>query len=387
MQLNKFIYFLIMPIIATMMMGCGKKQEAPAPMSMPPAEVGVVIVNAQTLAVTSEFPGRLDAVRTAQVRARATGILLKQLFIEGADVKAGDKLFQIDAAPLEAQLNSTKAILAKAEAALAQVESRALRYKELVAINAVSRQEYDDAESAVLLAKAEIETAKAALESTSLNLGYATVEAPIDGRIGEAKVTEGALVSQNEATQLAVIQQLDPIYFDFTQSTTEMLRLRRLLDSGKLQSMAQDEAKVTLLLEDGTTYQYPGKLLFSGVTVNPATGMITLRSEFPNPEHLLLPGMFARVQLEEAINNDAITVPQRAVALGANGTATVMVVGADNKVEARQIKLSSAYQDSWIVNEGLKVGERVIVDGLQKIRPGAEVTTVPFVATNGNKKN
>lgn len=380
MQLPKSLKFMMLPVLVASFIGCEQKHTA-QPFAMPPAEVGVVTVTAQTLPVTTEFPGRLDAVRTAQVRARATGILLKQSFKEGADIKAGDVLFEIDPAPLKANVSSAKANLAKAEASLAQVQARADRYKALVDINAVSKQEYDDATSAVLQAKATIEAAKAAMETAELNLGYATVSAPIDGRIGQAKVTEGTLVSQTEATQLAVIQQLDPIYFDFTQSTTEMLRLRRLLDSGKLQSLDAGTAKVTLILEDGTTYQYPGKLLFSDVTVNPSTGMITLRSEFPNPDHLLLPGMFARGQLQEAVNNDAITVLQRGVALGANGTAIAMIVGKDNKVEARTVKLSTAVEDKWIVSEGLKQGDRVIVEGLQKIRPGAEVKPVPFKST------
>ncbi len=377
MQLHKHVQTMILTFAVGAIAGCGQAQP-PKPMAMPPAEVGVVTVAAETLPIISEYPGRLDAIRVAQVRARVTGILLKKSFSEGADVKAGDELFLIDKAPLQANYNSAKANLAKAQAALSQVEARAQRYKALVEVNAISRQEYDDSTASVLLAKAEIQAAQAAMETASLSLGYATVAAPIDGRIGEAKVTEGTLVSQNEATQLAVIQQLDPIYFDFTQSTTEMLRLKRSLDSGKLQSVAPGEAKVTLLLEDGTTYSYPGKVLFSDVTVNPSTGMITLRSEFPNPDHTLLPGMFARVQLQEAVNNEAITVLQRGVALGANGSATAMVVGADNKVEARTVKLSSAIGDKWIVAEGLKPGDRVIVEGLQKIRPGAEVKPVAF---------
>ena len=338
---------------------------------MPPPEVGVVTVSSQTMPITTEFPGRIDAVRVAQVRARATGILLKRLFTEGAEVKEGDVLFQIDPAPLQAAYDSAKANLAKSQAALTQTQLKAGRYKQLVAINAVSKQDYDDAYAAALQAKADIEAAKAAEETAALNLGYTKVIAPISGKIGEAKVTEGAYVSQSEATQLAVIQQLDPIYFDFTESSTDVLRLRSSFDKGQLQKVSNDEAKVTLLLEDGTTYQSPGKLLFSDITVDPTTGMITLRAQFPNPDHTLLPGMFARVQLEQAIDQNAVTVLQRATALNGNGTATVMVVGADNKVQARTIKLGDTIDDKWIVTDGLKAGDTVIVEGLQKIKPGA----------------
>ena len=261
---------------------------------------------------------------------------------------------------------------------MTQTQAKADRYKELVAINAVSKQDYDDALSSALQAKADVEAGKAAMETAALNLGYASVAAPISGKIGEAKVTEGALVSQSEATQLAVIQQLDPIYFDFTESSTDVLKLRRSFDGGLLQKVAPDEAKVSLLLEDGTTYQEPGKLLFSDITVDPTTGMITLRAQFPNPDHILLPGMFARVQLEEALAQDAISVPQRAVALGGNGSATVMVVTEDNKVEVRAIKLGQAIEDYWTVTEGLKAGDTVIVEGLQKIKQGMTVKTTAF---------
>jgi membrane fusion protein (multidrug efflux system) len=360
--------------------GCGNNHsgQKPAAGGPPVSEVGIVTVNSEELPMITELPGRINAIRVAEVRARITGIILKKMFEEGADVKAGDVLFQIDPAPLQAIYDSAKANLAKAQAALAQTQSRANRYKTLVEVNAVSKQDYDDATASVLQAEAEIQAAKAAVETASLNLGYATVVAPITGHIGVAKVTEGTLVSQTEATQMAMIQQLDPIYFDFSQSSTEILRLRRSLDQGKLQSIASGEAKVSLLLEDGTVYSSPGKLLFSDMIVNPATGMITLRAQFPNPDNILLPGMFARVKLEQAIHMDAITVPQRGVALGPNGSATAMVVTADNKVEVRPIKLDVAIEDKWIVTEGLKVGDRVIVEGLQKIRPGASVKPVPF---------
>jgi len=372
------ILFLLVGVLA----GCSPKQSAP--MAPPTPEVGVVTITSATVPVTTELPGRLDAVRTAQVRARATGILLKELYKEGSDVKEGDVLFQIDPAPLKADLDSAQANLDKARANLDSTQARADRYKALVAINAVSKQDNDDAKAAALQAKADVEAAQAAVETASLNFGYATVTAPISGRIGQAQVTEGALVSQTEANQLALIQQLDPIYFDFTQSSTDVLRMRSAFDHGQLQKVATDAAKVTLLLDDGTTYQLPGKLLFADITVDPTTGMITLRAEFPNPDHILLPGMFARVQLEQAVDQDAISVPQRAVALSGDGTATVMVVKADNTVEARTIKLGIAIDNNWIVTDGLKAGDMVILEGLQKIKPGMTVKPVPFNA-DGDK--
>ncbi len=359
------------------LVGCDKKQP---PMQMPPPEVGVIAVARQNVPITTELPGRIDPWRVAQVRARATGILLKRTFVEGSEVKAGDVLFEIDAAPLEASHNSTKANLLRAQAGLKQIQSRIDRYKSLVEINAISKQDYDDAQATLLQAQADVTAHKAAVEASSLNLGYTKVTAPISGKIGKALVTEGALVSQAEATQLAVIQQLDPVYFDFTQSSIEVLKLKSAFDQGHLQKVAEGEAKVTLILEDGTKYPHEGKLLFSDTTVDPTTGMVTLRAEFPNPDYWLLPGMFARVQLSQAVDKDAITVLQRAVALGANGAATVMVVGVGNKIEARTIKLGRAVEDKWIVLEGLKAGETIVVEGLQKIRPGAEVKTVPFTA-------
>jgi len=358
--------------------GCGSKSAPPPP---PVPEVGVVTISSQNMPVTTELPGRIDAERIAQVRARATGILLKRLFVEGAEVNAGDTLFQIDPAPLQAALDSANAVLAKAQAELAQTQAKSDRYKQLVAINAVSKQDYDDASAATLQAKADVATGKANVETASLNLGYASVTSPISGKIGEAKVTEGAYVTQSDATELAVVQQLDPIYFDFTESSTDVLKLRASFDKGQLEKVAPDEAKVTLILEDGSTYQSPGKLLFSDITVDPSTGMITLRAEFPNPDHVLLPGMFARVQLEQAVNPNAVTILQRAVALNGNGTATAMVVKADNTIEARTIKLGDAIDDKWIVTDGLKAGEIVVVEGLQKIKPGAAVKTTPFSET------
>ena len=354
-------------LVLLVLAGCGRQQAQNAP---PPPEIGVVTITPESVALTTELPGRIDPVRVAQVRARVDGIVLHRNFREGSDVTNGEVLYQIDPAPFQAAYDS-------ANANLMQAQLLAQRYKPLVDINAVSKQSYD---SAVAVAA----QAKAAQEIAAINLDYCTVTAPITGRIGAALVTEGALVSQSAATEMALVQQLDPIYCDFTESSTEVLRLRRELENGTLKTVAPGEAKVTLLLDDGTAYQHPGKLLFSDVTVDPSSGMITLRAEFPNPDHLLLPGMFARGVLEQAVDSKAIAILQRGVSVGANGIATAMVVGADNKVESRVIKIGSAVGNKWVVTEGLKAGERVIVEGLQKVQPGMVVKPVPFNPAGDN---
>lgn len=355
---------------------CGKKQARPTP--PPPPEVSVVAVALERVPRTTELPGRISAVREAQVRARATGILLKRLFEEGSNVKEGQLLFQIDPAPLEASLSSAKASLARAEAALKESQANVARYKELVPINAISKQVYDQALATLGRNEAELLAAKAGVQAAELNLGYARVVAPISGRIGKALVTEGALVSATEATQLAVIRQLDPVYFDFTQSSTEVLRLKRALESGALESVAPGEARVTLILEDGTVYKHAGKLLFSDISVDPTTGMITLRAEFPNAETHLMPGMYARAQIVEGVNTNALTVPQRTITRGAGGASSVLVVTDDNKVEARPIEADRVVGNKVIVTKGLKSGERIVVEGSQKAPPGSVVKPVPF---------
>jgi membrane fusion protein (multidrug efflux system) len=368
--------FLLLAIVSFFLAGCGKP---PAAFTPPPPQVSVVTVATESLPVTTELPGRIDAIRTAEVRARVAGILLKEVYTEGSDVKAGDVLFQIDPAPLQASYDSAKAAVAKAEANVKQAQAQADRDKVLVGIHAVSQSDYDTAVSAAAQGNADILTAKANLETASLNLGYATVTAPISGRIGKALATEGALVGQSEVTQLALIQQLDPIYFDFTQSSVDILRLRKQLADGQFKSLEPGTAKVTLILEDGSAYPLAGKLLFSDITVDPTTGMVTLRAEFPNPDALLLPGMFARGELEQAVNSSAIAVPMQAVQHGMDGGATVFVVTPDNKAEVRPIKANTTLgNDKWVVTDGLKAGERVIVEGLQKVQPGATVNPVPF---------
>jgi len=355
---------------------CRKKETSPP--APPPAEVSVVTVASERVNRTTELPGRINSVREAQVRARATGILLKRLFEEGSNVKEGQVLFEIDPVPLQASLNSAKASMAKTDAALKESKATVDRYKELVPINAISKQVYDQAVAAFGQNEAELLAAKAAVETAELNLGYAQVSAPISGRIGKALVTEGALVSVTEATQLAVIRQLDPVYFDFTQSSTEVLRLKRAMEKGSLESAAPGEARVTLMLEDGTVYQHAGKLLFSDIAVDPTTGTITLRAEVPNPENLLMPGMFARAQIVEGVNANAITIPQRTITRGAAGVSSVLVVNDANKVEARNIEIESTVGTRVLVSKGLKPGERVIVEGSQKAPPGSVVKAVPF---------
>nr|WP_314622587.1 efflux RND transporter periplasmic adaptor subunit [uncultured Noviherbaspirillum sp.] len=358
---------------------CGdKKTDAQAkPAGMPPPEVSVVTVAPERVAISNELPGRIEATRSAEVRARVPGIVQKRLFTEGSDVKAGTVLFRIDPASLQAALSNVQATRARAEANLAQATLKVNRYRPLVQTNAISRQEFDDALAAQKQAQADLEAARASQQTASLNLGYATVTAPISGRIGRAQVTEGALVGQGEATPLATIQQLDPIYVNLTQSSSELLKLRQAMSAGKLKTLGRDQASVSLVTEDGTPYPQTGKLLFSDLAVDQSSGAITLRAEFPNPDRFLLPGMYVRARLEQAVNESAITVPQQAVQRDNNG-ASVMTVGADGKVAPRPIKTGSAQGDKWIVTDGLKQGDVVIVEGLQKVRPGAAVKPVPW---------
>ena len=372
-------------VLGLFLVSCGGKPEAT--MTFPPADVSVMTVGAESVTLTTELPGRLNSMRDTQVRARANGILLKRRFVEGADVKEGDLLFEIDPAPMQAAYDNAKATLAKSEAMLKESRIKIDRYKELVAINAVSKQTFDEATAMLGQNEAEALATKAALDSAALNLGYTKVLAPTTGRIGKAMVTEGTLVSATEATLLAVIRQMDPIYFDFTQSSTDGLRLKKALAEGSLKGISVEQAKVTLILEDGSTYPEPGKLLFSDISVDPTTGMVTLRAEVPNPKGLLLPGMFARGQLTLAVNTNAVTVPQRTVTRGAGGAASVLVVGKDNKVEFRNIEVNTAVGNKWIVAKGLTVGEQIIVEGSQKAAPGGTVKPVPYVAaTNAPAK-
>ena len=360
--------------------GCGAKpgDAASAGAAAPPPAVGVIAVMPQAVGITNELPGRLEATRIAQVRARAAGILQKRLFREGSDVKAGQLLFQIDAAPYRAQLQSAQAAQARAEANREQAAAQAQRYKPLLEANAISQQDYVNAVASFKQADADVASARAAVTTAQINLGYAAVVAPISGRIGRALVTEGALVGQGEATQLAVVQQIDPMYVNFTQSTTEVLRLRKAIEAGKLQrSGAVTEASVQVVLEDGSVYAAPGRLLFSDLTVDATSGQITLRAEVPNPNGLLLPGTYVRVRLQQAQAADAVLLPQQAVTRSPTGD-SVMVVAADGTFGPRPVKIGGVQAGQWVVLDGLKRGEQVMVDGFQKLRGQTTVKPVPW---------
>ncbi|GAB2583737.1 efflux RND transporter periplasmic adaptor subunit [Ramlibacter solisilvae] len=345
---------------------------------MPPPEVGVVTVTPGDVGLITELPGRLEASRVAQVRARAAGIVQQRLFREGSDVRAGQPLFKIDPAPYAAQQASAQATLARAEANLVQASALAERYKPLVAANAVSKQDYANAVSAEQQARAEVAAAKAAVQTASINLNYATVTAPISGRIGRALVTEGALVGQGEATQLALIQQINPMYVNFTQSASEVLGLRRALNEGRLKrAPGQDGALVRVMLEDGSEFPQPGRLLFSDLSVDPTSGQITLRAEVPNPNGLLLPGLYVRVRLEQAKVGNAVLLPQQAVTRSPQGD-SVMVVDPQGQVSPRNVKIGNQQDGKWVILDGLKAGETVMVDGFQKLHPGAPVKPVPW---------
>lgn len=342
-----------------------------------------MVVQPERVTLTTELSGRIAPHMIAEVRPQVGGIVQQRLFTEGSDVKAGQVLYQIDPATYRAAFASARAALARAEATLGSVRLKEERFRDLVKINAVSQQDYDDASAALKQAEADVEATRAAVESARINLDYTSVKAPISGRIGRSSVTTGALVTASQPEPLATIQQLDPVYVDVTQSTAELLRLKQNLASGLLKKNGSAQAQVRLLLEDGTPYSLPGILKFSEVSVDQSTGSVTLRTLFPNPEQLLLPGMFVRTVLEEGVNEQAILVPQRGVTRNPAGNAMVMVVGAEEKVEPRVIKVARTVDDAWLVSEGLKEGDRVILEGIQRARPGTAVKAVPFGSQPG----
>lgn len=358
--------------------GCGKKAPT-APPKAPPAEVGVVTVKPQQVALTTELPGRTSAYLVAEVRPQVSGIVQKRLFTEGGDVKEGEVLYQIDPATYQAAYASARAALSRAEASEIPVRLKTERYKELVKINAVSRQDYDDVSAQLKQAEAEIESAKAAVETARINLAYTKVKAPISGRIGRSAVTTGALVTANQTAPLSTIQRLDEVYVDVTQSASELLRLKQSLSSGRM-TKDGNQTRVKLILENGTPYPLPGTLKFSDVTVDPTTGSVTLRTVFPNPKQVLLPGEYVRAVVQEGVNGEAILIPQRGVSRDPSGNATVLLVGAQEKVEPRIIKVERTVGENWLVSQGLKVGDRVILEGIQKAKPGSVVKAVAFVA-------
>jgi membrane fusion protein (multidrug efflux system) len=350
---------------------CDRKPAPPA--APPPAKVGIVTLKQQSVVLTTELPGRTEAYLTADVRPQVSGVVTRRIFTEGGDVRTGQQLYQIDPATYKAAYDTAMAALQYDKAALATARAKAARYKPLAAAQAVSRQDYDDAVATSGEAVANIATAMASIEQANINLAYTKVMAPIAGRIGRSSVTPGALVTANQTTALSTITQLDPIYVDVTQPATTLLRLKQELAAGQLQSMGPDQAKVTLLLEDGSAYKAAGVLQFSEVTVDESTGTVLLRAIFPNHDHMLLPGLYVRAELLEGANDKAILVPQQGLSRNPHGDATVMLVGPGNKVVLQVVQASRAIGANWLVTSGLAPGDKVIVDGLQQLRPGMEV--------------
>ena len=369
MQFKSAVTALVTAVaLASLLSGCKKEEAAPA---APPPQVGVVTLKTQAFTLTSDLPGRTSAYRIAEVRPQVNGIILKRMFKEGGDVKIGQQLYQIDSSVYDATLKS-------AESNLQQTKSISDRYKQLVAEQAVSRQEYDTA-------VANRMQSEAALQTAQINVRYTKVYAPLTGRIGRSNVTEGALVTSGQVDPMAVIQQIDPIYVDVTQSSVELLQLRRELESGRLQKAGDNSAAVKLTLEDGSQYKLDGKLEFSEISVDQTTGSVTLRAVFPNPEHTLLPGMFVHAQLQAGVNSAAILAPQQGVTRDLKGTPTALVVGPDNKVELRHLKANRTVGSQWLIEDGLKAGDRLITEGLQFVKPGIEVKATE--ATNVGAKN
>ncbi|WP_244807716.1 efflux RND transporter periplasmic adaptor subunit [Caballeronia zhejiangensis] len=375
MRLIRIPYRLIgVTTAALLAAGCGEKHPAMAPHT---PEVGVVIVEPAAVPVTTELSGRTSAFLDAQVRARVDGIVLRREFTEGSLVKAGQRLYKIDPAPYIAQLNNAKASFAKAHANLVSTAAQAERYKVLVASNAVSKQDYDNAVAAQGQAEADVASAKAAIDTAQIKLGYTDVTSPVAGQAGISQVTPGAYVQAAQATLMVTVQQLDPMYVDLTQSSLDGLKLRRQIQEGRLSTNGPNAAKVTLILEDGREYPEQGKLQFSDVSVDPSTGSVTLRAIFMNKDRVLLPGMFVRARIEQGVNPKALVVPVQGITHDQKGTALAMVVGKDNKVAMRPLVTSGTLGQSWIVDSGLNAGDRVIVEGIDHVRPGMEVKAVP----------
>ncbi|MDP5239407.1 efflux RND transporter periplasmic adaptor subunit [Uliginosibacterium sp. 31-16] len=365
--------------------GCSKGQQGAAGAGagqMPPAEVGVVTLEAATVGLSTELAGRTSAYAIAEIRPQVGGIIQQRAFTEGGDVKAGQTLYQIDPASFQNAFDSAKAALARSEASLATARLKAERYKDLVAIKAVSQQDFDDAQATFKQAEASVAADKAALDTARINLGYTHVAAPISGRVGRSSVTQGALVTANQATALATVQQLDPIYVDVTQSAADLMRLKRDLASGVLKRAGNGQARVRLLLEDGSAYPLEGKLAFTDVSVDAGTGSVTVRAVFPNPKQDLLPGMFVRAVLETGAREQSILVPQQAVTRNTKGEAVVMVVAPEGKFMPRVIKTEQAMGDKWLVSAGVQPGDQVIVEGLQRLRPGVVIKPVPVGAAS-----
>jgi membrane fusion protein, multidrug efflux system len=363
-------------LMALGLAACSEGQTVTATPTLP--EVSVVTVTPQARSVIRELPGRITPTRIAEVRARVSGIVIERPFDQGADVSVGDVLYRIDPAPFEVELQAQEAAHAKAEAVFVQAEQQAERTKSLAKTQAASRAQLETAVANLRQAEADVAARRADVRRAKLNLDYATVRAPISGRVGRALVTEGALVGQNEATHMATVQQLDTVYADFTQSISELNELRRALDSGDLERIAPESARVRLKLDDGSLYPYAGRLLFSEATVDYGTGQVRLRGEFPNPKGELLPGMYVRVQIEQGIDSDSLAVPQQAVQRNGAGGSEVFVVDAEDMATLTEVRTGAAIEDSWLVLDGLKPGDRVVVEGFQKISTGTKVVAAPW---------
>lgn len=361
------------------MAACSGDQEGGAG-GPPPAQVGVAVLESQPVTLTRELSGRTSPFLVAEVRPQVTGIVRQRLFTEGGLVKAGQPLYQLDDATYRADAASAQAGLARAEAALTVARLKAGRSQELLSIKAISQQDYDGIVAGLQQAEADVAAARAAAQRARVVLGYARITSPISGRIGKSSVTQGALVTANQAAALATVQQLDPIYVDVTQSSSELLELRKQVAAGRLD--AATDLPVEILLEDGTRYEHAGKLAFSEVTVDPGTGSYTLRVVVPNPQNVLLPGIYVRAIVGMGVRQDAILAPQRGILRGAKGDTSALVLGADGKVEARAVRVSQTIGDQWLVEEGLAAGDRVIIEGLQKVQPGmpAQVAEAPAAA-------
>ena len=376
MQRSRVVLFTVTALAsAVALSGCDQTQQANAPAAQP-APVGVITLKSQPLTLTKELPGRVTASQVAQIRPQVSGIIQSRLFTQGAEVKKGQALYQIDPATFDAQVASSKAAISKAQASIANAKAKSDRYAELLAIKAVSQQDFDEADASYKGAQADLLTAQAQLKTAQINLNYSKVSSPISGQIGKSNVTVGALVSANQATVLATVTQLDPIYIDLTQSSSELTRLKKAIANGELDKDLTAQSKVELTMEDGSVYPHTGTLQFSEVTVDPGTGSVTLRAKFPNPEKLLLPGMYVRAVVVEGVKSNAILVPQRGVSRNSKGEPTAMVVSKDNTVEARVLKTDRTVGANWLVTSGLNDGDQLIVEGLQKVRQGVEVKPV-----------
>ena len=380
---NRAVLIIVAIILVVCLIpGCGEKKRG-GPMPMP--EVAVITIEPKPIVTTTELAGRTSANLIAEVRPQVGGIIQKRLFTEGSDVQAGQALFQIDPALYKSALNNASAALARSEANLSALQLRANRLRELLVDKAVSQQDYDDASAALKQTQADIQYGKATLETAHINLKYTTITAPISGRIGRSSVTEGALVTAQQPIALATIQRLDPMYVDVPQSTADVLRLQRSLKEGRLDQNGENQKKVQLIMEDGTVYPLAGTLQFRDITVDPTTGSVILRVVFPNPNGVLMPGMFVRTILQEGIHKNAILIPQQAISRDPKGNPLALIVDASGKVQMKQLTLDRAIGDQWLVLSGLAPGERVIVEGLMKVKPGISVKAVPF--ENGEKNS